>query len=894
MCSTGWCSTFSTRANELCAGLGTNSGLTRRGSRLEIGWIIGFGLVCFIAAGLANTPLYAGTVRLRVVRDGVPLSGVDVRLVEMETGAERLDRTDHRGIVVFPNLVPGRYVLSAEGIERLLAVVSSQGLCLNVAVGRLWRSGEGRFGRSALTRHELERKPHGGTVGAVLETLEPVAVTDRVDVAGIEGSTRALWGVRGSSWTQNQVVLDGADITEPAGGRSLLYPDPTFFEEIALDSAVQGAEASSPGAKLELVSRVPPLSLQGSTVFRYTGSALQWANLDPKLVALGVEPREFESHPSGRFEVGASGFYGAVNGDRLSSRLPRFEGLERSSLLAATGKLARERWSLLGIAQRFRRPTLGARPDVAPEATVDATETFQVVQGSVRGGRGAVLLSYARSDASVHSAATSSPLHDLATGRIEDAPLLTTEGERTRFGAVAHGERLQGGHLLSGGVEWSHAEEDVRETVPSGMQRLTVDGKAHAVALFTGSGERAVSLGRMAVHLQDTFFFRFLGRSWHLSPGARIDWSRSGPIHWFNLTGTVSARVALWPSSELQLSLSRYPHVLTSRLRAAAEGSLSWEWRRWRDDDGDRLVSPAEVGMPMRRGGPAFTSIAADLPRPMTNEVAIGAEKHFARGLLRVNGYHRWEKGLLQTVNVGIADASYERLAFEDVGLDGVLGTSDDERLTIFDQREQLGEDLFLLTHPPGLDGFSQGVDVLLQFDHGPVFWSLSGRAYRDVGSSSPGNGPQENDTGILGDLFNDPNTLTHAEGRLFFDRAFTGKLSLTARLPGRIDLGAAVRYWDGQPFARQLFFPDLGQGFTVVQALPRGRQRYTFNMTVDLRLEKDLSFRVGRLGLAIEVFNLLNQTLETAENVRSGEEFRQTTAVQPARTIVLEGRLRF
>ncbi|MFQ5791034.1 MAG: hypothetical protein ACE5JI_11240, partial [Acidobacteriota bacterium] len=230
----------------------------------------------------------------------------------------------------------------------------------------------------------------------------------------------------------------------------------------------------------------------------------------------------------------------------------------------------------------------------------------------------------------------------------------------------------------------------------------------------------------------------------------------------------------------------------------------------------------------------------------------------------------------------------------DDVGPDGVLGTPDDDRLPIFDQRKQLGEDVFVLTHPAGLSSFSQGVELYFVFAKKRLSLALSGRAYRDVATTGTGNEAEQNDTGVMGSLFDDPNTERHARGRLFFDRAFTGKLSVVAEGPRRLELGAAVRYWDGQPFARQLFFPDLEQGFTVVQAFPRGRLRYAFNMTVDLRMARRFRIRDLELGLAVDIFNALNQTLQTEENTRSGDHFREPTAVQPARTVRLEARVRF
>jgi hypothetical protein len=353
------------------------------------------------------------------------------------------------------------------------------------------------------------------------------------------------------------------------------------------------------------------------------------------------------------------------------------------------------------------------------------------------------------------------------------------------------------------------------------MERLMVDGQGHALSFYSGSGEWDASTTRLGLHLRDAFFVdRF-----RVSPGVRLDLSRSGPIRWTSLSGTVDVGYALTPSSEIHFSLGRYPQVLTTRLRGVEQG-LSWLWRRWNDADGDRAVSESEVGEALRRGGGGYTSIEDDLPRPYTHELTIGFEKHLRRGFLRFSGYQRWEKRLLQTVNVGVAPSSYESFSFHDVGVDGDLGTEDDRDIAIYDQRRQLGEDLFRLMHPAGLESFAQGVDLLLGFDHGRVSWQLSGRAYRDVGSGNVGNEPEENDTGIPGDLFDDPNTLTSAEGRLYFDRAFTGKLALTAKGPFGVDVGTAIRYWDGQPFTRHIFFADLGQGFTSVR-VPRGRLRY-------------------------------------------------------------------
>ncbi len=843
-----------------------------------------------MSAAFALSVLLAlpGALGLRFVRGGEPETGLRVTLESSEVAFEQETGAD--GVVRFLGVPPGAYVLNADSLEWDL-ILTSETLLLTLDLdGRpIQAIHAGRFGRTTLTGESLSRLPHAGTVSTVLETLEPFAVTDRIDVAGVESATDPLWSARGTSWTQNRILVDGLDITDPAGGASLLYPDTVFFEEMTLVTSANPPAVAGPGAELHLVSRAPPSSFEGSLSLRYTGSALQSENLSDELVAFGVEPRQVLRFPSARLEVGSPGFYAAVQGFDLGARLPKFDAEEKTRLLGAAGKLTREHWSFLGIAQRVDRPTYGARPLAEPTTAVDATETFHVAQAAFDAGGFLFRLGFARGELESTYSGEGSPLHDLATGELFEAPLLVADRTRARWTVLGVRDGLLSGHLLRGGIELSHAAESGRESVPGSMERLMVDGVGHAVSSYSGSGDREASATRLALHLKDAFFFD----AFRVSPGVRLDLSRSGPIRWASLSGTVALGYELTPSSEIHFSLGRYPQVLTTRLAGVAQG-LSWMWRRWNDANGDRRVEGSEIGEALRRGGGGYTSIEDDLPRPYTHELTVGVEKHFRRGFLRFSGYQRWEKRLLQTVNVGIAPESYESFLFHDVGVDGELGTEDDREIPVFDQRRQLGEDLFRLRQPPGLESFAQGVDLLLGFDHGRFSWQLSGRAYRDVGEGNVGNEPEENDTGIPGDLFDDPNTLTSAEGRLYFDRAFTGKLAVTAKGPYGINLGAAIRYWDGQPFARHLFFEDLGQGFTVVQAFFRGRLRYAFNMTVDVRLEREFSLGRSRLALGLDAFNLFNQTLQTGENVRSGETFREPTFVQPARTFTIEGRFRF
>jgi len=832
------------------------------------------------------------SLQVRVLRLGSPVAGVEVTLRADDHDPAASAHTDARGIAKLSGLDPGRYSIAAQSAEREVVLVGDAILSLDIDLEERRATWPGRFGESVLTSRDLERVPRGETAWAALEAVEPVAVTDRIDVAGIESGTSGLWSARGTAWRQNRVLIDGIDVSDPAGGRALLHLDLGGFGQLALEDAARTARAGSPGAELDLVTGQAPASFHGSALFRYTDSALQSDNRSAALQAQGVEPRAFSSFPSGRIDAGGGGFYGALSAFRLTSLIPDFPGEAESRLLSVLGKAVRGRFALLGIAQGLDQPTYGARPGASREATTPGSESYLVGQARYADGTWAASLGFARGVVDALSSSETPAILDLAAGEVSASPPLSFRRVGSRLDFAAARQRTWNRHLLQVGIESSRAEVQSRDCVPGGLHRLVVNGAPDAVALFTGSGETRAVAERLAVHAEDLLL---TGRL-RLEPGLRFDASRSGPVRWATLSGALRLRLALDRSgrTELQASLGRYPHVLTTDLAAAADpGALSTEWHRWSDADGDLQVSPAEIGSVLRRRGPAFTTLDADLPRPRTDEATFALTRRLGAGFVRLGGYHRWEKNLLQTVNVGIRPASYVPQVLSDVGPDGRPGTFDDALLPYFDQRAQLGEDRFLLTHPSGLDAFSQGLDLTVAWRHDRFSATATGRAYRSVGRAGVGNSALENDLGVLGGLFEDPNEGVNAEGRLFFDRAYTLKILGTLDAPRGFRFAAAARYWDGQPFARHVFL-DLGQGFTVLQATPRGETRFTYNMTVDLRAERTIRLGAASAAVAVDVFNLLNQALETGEDPRTGATFRAPTSVQPARTVLLEGSLRF
>lgn len=154
---------------------------------------------------------------------------------------------------------------------------------------------------------------------------------------------------------------------------------------------------------------------------------------------------------------------------------------------------------------------------------------------------------------------------------------------------------------------------------------------------------------------------------------------------------------------------------------------------------------------------------------------------------------------------------------------------------------------------------------------------------------------PDENDQGLLGEAFTNPNAATYARGRLFYDRAYVMKVMGAYTAPGPFRASFVARYQDGQPFSRVVVAEGLNQGAEIIHTYPRGLQRFTFTLTLDARAELQWRFGGRRsLGVAADAFNLLGTANEVEEDVVTGPGFRTVTAVQPPRVIRLGLRLRF
>jgi hypothetical protein len=239
-----------------------------------------------------------------------------------------------------------------------------------------------------------------------------------------------------------------------------------------------------------------------------------------------------------------------------------------------------------------------------------------------------------------------------------------------------------------------------------------------------------------------------------------------------------------------------------------------------------------------------------------------------------------------------------------DPGPDGIPGTFDDQRLTVYAQKPAtLGQDWYLLTNPAGLRMLNTGLLAEVGGDWRGVTVHASLVAEKSYGPANPGNAVYENDPGVIGSLVLDPNGAIHAAGRSYVDRAYVGKVQAAYRLPpawGGIDVSGVADYTDGLVFARRLLVSGLPQGPFLVAATVRGspeggnRSQYVINW--NLRLSRQFATAIGRLAVSADVLNVTNAGQRLQENDLSGPAFnlRLPVAIQPPRLVRMGFRYEF
>jgi hypothetical protein len=921
-------------------------------------------LVCTAAVWPSVGQITTGVVECSAGRyDGSPRANAVVRLKRLPSGPEFIVTADNKGR--FTLVLPyGDYQLTVSGGSRsgnapkqlhagALRIVRCQ---LTMPETRAWdeavmgpwwldfRSGAAYFGSYSMA-------------GALLHR-EPTTVSQPLDFAGLANGRRALLSQRAFSWTGTQYRLQGMDATDAyQPGFPVFRGDVQAIDEVTARSDLSVGASQAFGLEAGTFLRESASSdggWHGGLSSLNTGALLASENL-PSLATRNILQQSERYNWYTRDSAGAGGPIGkradvflAGTGQWSSQTVPiARQGQDQNSHLLlgnASGRVrltAKDQIDALYSGSRIRlsdwgQPagleTLLARrmaptySDVYGFSGLPEEDRFGFVQfgwtRQLMGGSsaGALQVRYGFSTAHLDTSTgnTSQPsVTDLLTGAVSGAAPLANSGERTRQevqAAFLPGDVQWGPerHRIAIGGGWEKSNVRNRFSAPSDRNLITAAGTPASVVEFNGPSDSRRRIQQFSAYGRDEV--RLAGWMW-VDLGVVADFtrgslpSRGELIAWNSLSPHAAFAITLpdLPWLIIRGSYSRrYGPLAGHYLDFGDPGGLSGSEYQWRDLNRDATFAAGEQGILLRRFGGRYSSISPSLRRPYADEFNVALEARLPmQSVAGIHLYRRDDKNRIAAINAGLPAQSFSPRIIADPGPDGIPGTFDDQQFAVYEQSPStFGQDSFVLTNPSGLREQYEGFTAQVATCHKYADIRASFTAEKSWGPTNPGDGVLENDPGVVGALYMDPNTLVHATGRDFFDRGFVGKVETVSYLPawlGKLELDNVVDYLDGLVFARQLLVSGLAQGPLVVAATvrgsPEGGNRAEYVLNWNLRLAR--AFRVAHMGnvyLAAELLNATNAANRVQESDIAGPAFNQRlpVAIQAPRFVRLGVRFDF
>ncbi len=786
--------------------------------------------------------------------------------------------------------------------------------------------------QTVLNESQIHSSPSAHNVWSLIENQDLSATTNRIDVGGLWGDRPALFGARGnSSWTQNVYMLNGMDVTDPYwSGMPLFYPDFFSFQYYQLSNAVHPPNALSPGGHFNLMTREESSSITGGLSTYFIPKSFRSTNINPIVEREGIfESHTFDYFTDGNFHIsgpivpGKLNFSTSASVYQIGRDLAEFDTTDNSSVIAGLFSLKYQMtnsyFRFLWNGQTISSPSYGAGRDIPLSSTNNRKDLYNILQLIWNGrlGKKHVLqagLSFAFGDQQSDFQADGSTDYtaDIFTRKPKGIAPFETDNTRQTMSFMLQGQSLLPGifrslHKLQYGFQLKYASASSLITIQNNRHLYTFNDQPLEIALFNTPVQHKEAAYHLNFYLQETITFSslvslYLGlniaksRGW--IPDAPAAAEPNSIIDWINLSPRFGFTIPLTDTktSVIKFSAARYFHTLPlNYLTYGNPNALGREIYIWDDESSDNIFQPDETGILLRREGPFYSLIDPDLKRPFTDELSLAYVNSFGPGwTLTFSGFYRTTKNLVETINTGVPDSSYEEVEIEDIGDDRIPGTHDDLTFTVFNQiPETLGQDFYLLTNAGEKTRVSYyyGLDMSLLKRYGKrltFFLSLTAIEARSM--TNPGNSEWENDDGVVGALYDNPNTLINSKGNPRFDRGYTGRLGLTYTAPLGIMFSGIIKYYDGQPFSRKIIVTEMNQGPFYIQSHPRGKARYEYNRTIDIRIEKIFNIRNSRLRIILDGFNITNRFLATQENEWTSLEYplRYATEIQSPRVFRL------
>ena len=754
--------------------------------------------------------------------------------------------------------------------------------------------------------------PLGSSIGSLLDTSVPEVISERVD-AGTLVPGRALRVGSGTSWTQTQFRVGDIDITDPiAGGTPLFLPTIVAWDRVDVTTGATPIDLSAPGLAVTLSPRRP------SDVWKVQADFLAAGPFLLSRTAPTMPPAIERLHAWQTANL-------LVSGPLVAHRLGVVFGatwidghsFERSDPTLLQGRAAsffahfvytptpRDEVRLFEWAESTRAP-LDSRIAFGQPAATNADTTIHVQTTWERRASPSAWSWRAFAGFTAHDETANLQAQPaIVVDRITDGPVpsllspSTTTGPSRSWsiGATLRPPEstsllrgLQTGIVLStasaqAGTPFSGRIGELVDGIPARVWDYTTPAGTpdwHEATLALFAGDR-IALSPV-VTVEAGLRFEMTGASGATNPTA-VSWRNVYPQIGLDVAPTT--RFPLASFVRFSQSGHRLPLGDLAYGDSLAPVANVYRWNAASAESDPQLRNVGAIVQrvgPGSGGDPTFVAIDPQLKRPLTEEFVFGFETRPSSTVVQFTAFARRERNLIGLVDTGVPASSYLLSTIIDTGDDRYAG----QPVPVYNRAPQtFGADRYLLTNPGGDEATVVGVELTAHGHVRQLLFTVGGTATRSEGlPANRGFGAMENDEGLVGEIFTDPNAQTNAKGRLFTERGYTLTTSGVYQFPADVKLSLIGRYQDGQHFSRLIIVPDLNQGAEAIRAFPPGRTRFTFTVTVDGRLQK--TFRVGanRMTLLLDAYNLLNTATEIEEFPVTGPSSRATAAVQPPRSV--------
>jgi hypothetical protein len=772
---------------------------------------------------------------------------------------------------------------------------------------------------STLSSDLLRNLPSSNNLFQLLETVEGEVISDRFYGGGLNTGRLARDGGFLSSWRQTQYFVDGVNVTLPADGAPFLFPIVPLWESADVESAMMPAGRNVPGLAVALVPTRPGKSW--TRIVEASGAGKSFVAGTASGAPPAIETLTQWSHGN----VFVSGPLSPRAGLVAAIDWSGTRQVERTGASQADGQAASvfahvvyalnstDELRTVGWVQRTQTPFAAATVFQRPLAADQTTFTHIQSTWERRAASGAtwsVFGSYSQAAGTRDQALSNvASVERLLDGPV---PYLVDTGDRTDtdWSAGLHvvsGRRGSGGHshrfLVNADVGRSASRMGPGF---SGSVAESVDGTPARVWAYSNGGidsrRHAVSVSAYAGDRIDFGVDRVVELGVHYDGANGSADGASTPVSWHNLLPRVSFRWKQGRSSHVTwvAGYRRAADRLTLDTLAVGDPAAETAFVSRLSSGVSLPVVVARVG-PGTGGDPNLSGIDPALARPTTDEVVAGVDIQLTphiRG--RLTGIAKRVHHLYNLVDVGAPASSYS--VFNVV--DGrPASDGGDVLLPVYSRLPStFGADRYLLTNNSTDDTATfEALALNGEASVGRLTLMLNATASQTDGpATNRGFHADENDISGVGELFVNPNATSSARGRLFYDRAFTLKLTGLYRFPHGVMFAAIARYQDGEPFSRVTVVPGATssfqptQGTEFVRAYPAGDARFMYTGTLDLRLQKQIA--AGRIAfdVFIDAYNVINLGNEVEERVVTGPGFRDITAIQPPAAVHVGLRLHF